>query len=343
MQCYIEGTFQSRSYGKSSKGINSNYLARINVHTSERMRRMKIRRVIDNTPLFYNFARIKFFAMKRAIIYMLAVLAAVGCGSNRSRENKTVYVTIAPLKQIVESITGDDFEVGILVPAGASPETYEPTPRQMKELDDASLIFSTGLLDFETALTAKIRQQPVNLSQGIDLIAGCCSHGDGAHKHGGTDPHIWTSPACLVQMAQTAFDAIHAAYPDSAKYEANYNVLRERLRRLDAETAEQCRRSPLPYFIIYHPALTYFARDYGLQQISIEHDGKEPSAKRMTQLIDRARRDGIDRIFCQKQYPVSTVEVIASDIGARIIVIDPLREDVIENTEEITRLITSEQ
>lgn len=296
---------------------------------------MKIRR------FFITLREMKFIAMKRSIIYILTALAAVGCGTNRSRDAKTVYVTIAPLKQIVESITGDDFEVGILVPAGASPETYEPTPRQMKELDDASLIFSTGLLDFENALTAKIENRPVNLSQGIDLITGCCSHGGGSHTHGGTDPHIWTSPTCLMRMAQTAFDAIHSAYPDSVKYEENYNALRDRLRLLDAETAEKCRRSPLPYFIIYHPAMTYFARDYGLQQISIEHDGKEPSAKRMTQLIDRARRDGIDRIFCQKQYPVSTVEVIASDIGARIIVIDPLREDVIENTEEIVRLITS--
>ena len=94
----------------------------------------------------------------------------------------------------------------------------------------------------------------------------------------------------------------------------------------------------MEYFIIYHPALTYYARDYGLRQIAIEADGKEPSAKQLTQLIRQAREDGVRRILYQSQFPAS--EVIARDIDAEYAEVDPLREDVIANIEEITGIIT---
>ena len=92
----------------------------------------------------------------------------------------------------------------------------------------------------------------------------------------------------------------------------------------------------MDYFIIYHPALTYYARDYGIRQEAIEADGKEPSARRLTELIRQARRDGIRRIFYQNQFPASVVEVIARDIDADYVEIDPLREDVIANIDAIT-------
>lgn len=96
----------------------------------------------------------------------------------------------------------------------------------------------------------------------------------------------------------------------------------------------------MEYFIIYHPALTYYARDYGLRQIAIEADGKEPSAKQLTQIIRQAREDGVRRILYQSQFPASAVEVIARDIDAQYVEVDPLREDVIANIEEITGIIT---
>ena len=98
--------------------------------------------------------------------------------------------------------------------------------------------------------------------------------------------------------------------------------------------------SDVEYFIIYHPALTYYARDYGLRQIAIEADGKEPSAKQLTQIIRQAREDGVRRILYQSQFPASAVEVIARDIDAQYVEVDPLREDVIANIGEITGIIT---
>ena len=117
--------------------------------------------------------------------------------------------------------------------------------------------------------------------------------------------------------------------------------LRSTLKELDIRTAEKIARSGVKYFIVYHPALTYYARDYGLRQVAIEADGKEPSAKQLTAVIRQAREDGVRRIFYQNQFPASTVEIIARDIDAEYVEIDPLDEDAIGAIDAMTDSITA--
>lgn len=328
------------------------------------------------------------------LVLKLLVCACIGtlcsCAQPAQPEEETLYVSILPLKSIVGGIVGDDFDVRVLVPAGASPETFEPTPRQFVDLNRARLIFNVGLIDFETTLLGKIeaRDKVVDMSRGIDLIAGSCSHAHNkvaradephaaatpeeqqtagtaatpgerqlagshaaatpapqAHGHNhahGIDPHIWTSPRALQRMAANAYEAIHALWPDSVKYTENHARLQEQLAALDARTAGKIAASGVRYFIVYHPALTYYARDYGLQQVAIEDEGKEPSARTLARLIEQARRDGVRRIFYQSQFPASAVEVIARDIEAQSVAIDPLKEDVIANIDSLTDLIVAQ-
>lgn len=327
------------------------------------------------------------------LVLKLLVCACIGslcsCAQPAQPEEETLYVSILPLKSIVGGIVGDDFDVRVLVPAGASPETFEPTPRQFVDLNRARLIFNVGLIDFETTLLGKIeaRDKVVDLSRGIDLIAGSCSHAHGkvarahelhaaatpdeqptagsaatpgerqlagrhaatpapqAHGHShahGIDPHIWTSPRALQHMTANAYEAIHALWPDSVKYTENHARLQEQLAALDARTAGKIAASGVRYFIVYHPALTYYARDYGLQQVAIEDDGKEPSARALARLIEQARRDSVRTIFYQSQFPASAVEVIARDIEAQSVAIDPLKEDVIANIDSLTDLIVAQ-
>ena len=281
--------------------------------------------------------------MRKIYITLLIAILCGGCTSRRPADGEPLYVSILPLRSLVQGIVGDDFDIEVLVPPGASPETFEPTPRQFVGLNKARMVFNVGLIDFETMLLAKIEDQAkvVNLSRGIELIAGTCSHGSHGHTHThGIDPHVWTSPRALQKMAENAYEAIREAYPDSVKYETNYRLLQQELKALDERTAARIAASDVEYFIIYHPALTYYARDYGLRQIAIEADGKEPSAKQLTQLIRQAREDGVRRILYQSQFPASAVEVIARDIDAEYAEVDPLREDVIANIEEITSIIT---
>lgn len=276
-------------------------------------------------------------------IYIAAVVTLFSCGGKKSQDvENTIYVSIAPLKPIIEGIVGEDYKVEILVPIGASPETFEPTPKQFIALNESKLVFGTGLLDFEKSLLEKIHDQSkvINLSLGIQTIAGSCSHTHhGKHCHHGVDPHIWCSPKSLNIIANNANNAIVAHMPDK-DYSANYSILKEKLTALDADIAQLCNGASLPYFIIYHPALTYLARDYNLEQVAIEDEGKEPSAKRIAQIIDRARKDGIKRVFYQSEFPKSSVDIVAEDIGAEAVEINPLAENIFENIRHIVTLVT---
>lgn len=299
--------------------------------------------------------------MHKKLIYIFIFALIGACTPHQQADENTLYVSILPLRSLVGKIVGDDFKIEVLVPPGASPETFEPTPRQFIGLNRAEIIFNVGLIDFETTLLSKIedRGKVVNLSQGIELTAGSCSHTcphakqavhDGhdtshteTHSHAhGVDPHVWTSPRALQKMAENAYAAIRRAYPDSVKYEANYKRLQADLQALDARTGEKIAQSGIEYFIIYHPALTYYARDYGIRQVAIEADGKEPSAKQLTQIIRQAREDGVRRILYQSQFPASAVEIIARDIDAEYVEVDPLREDAIANIDAITDIITQQ-
>lgn len=289
--------------------------------------------------------------MKRYLIYIASLLAAVACTAPRPvGDSTTIYVSIAPLRSLVEAITEQDFAVEVLVPAGASPENFELSPKQYIALNEAQWVFSTGLIEFEQALLRKLpaKERVIDLHTGIELLAGSCSHNHDhdhdhthAHTHAhGIDPHIWTSPRALRQMSENLYRAIHERYPDSVRYEQNFNRLQEQLAALDHRTEEQIRTSGTRAFIIYHPALSYYARDYAIRQIAIEEEGKEPSAKRLAELIRTAHAEGLHAVLVQCQFPRSSVEAVAEDMEAEVIEFDPLAEDVIENIDRITKIIT---
>ena len=278
-------------------------------------------------------------------IFTISLLTFVGCAERKIVVENRAVVSIAPLKPLVEGILGDDFEVSVLVPLGASPETFEPTPKQLQEVESARFVFGTGLLEFEQELLHRIarNEQIINLSQGIELIAGTCSHAHHNHSCGhahGVDPHIWCSPKSLGKMAENMHSAIATEMPDSTKYSERYTTLCIKLLELDEEIAEMCRQSPRTTFMIYHPALTYLARDYGLTQVAVENEGKEPSAKHLARIIEQARNEGIKHIFYQSEFPASSVEIICQDIDATAMEINPLAEDIFANIRHIVTLIT---
>lgn len=278
--------------------------------------------------------------MHKIAIFLTSLLLVVGCSSDNTNGKKTIYVTITPMQALIEEITMGDFNVEIIVPKGASPETFEPTPKQTTTMSDAEFIFSTGLIDFEQSLVGRLSgdAEVVNLSEGIELIEGSCSHGH-KHHHHGVDPHIWTSPRALSTMVVNAHDAIMEHYPDSVKYTAATERLLARIDSLDSHCAKRIEEAGVEAMMIYHPAYTYYARDYSIEQIAIEHDGKEPSLRQTTELIDRAKRHGIKTILCQPQYSADKVRAIAEDAGAKIITTDPLAEDILGEIERITEII----
>ncbi|MBQ2141708.1 MAG: zinc ABC transporter substrate-binding protein [Alistipes sp.] len=279
--------------------------------------------------------------MQKIATFIICALLIVGCTTKSDSDKKTIFVTITPMQSIIEEITAGDFDIEVIVPKGASPETFEPTPKQVASFSDAEFIFSTGLIDFEQSLVQRISgdaAEVVNLSNGIELIAGSCSHGNHQHKHG-VDPHIWTSPRALRTMVTNAHKAIMAHYPDSVKYTEATGRLLERINKLDNYCATRIKAEGVEAMMIYHPAYTYYARDYGIEQIAIEHDGKEPSLRQTTALIEKAKEHGVKAILRQPQYSEDKVRAIANDAGAEIITTDPLAEDILGEIERVTEII----
>ena len=201
-----------------------------------------------------------------------------------------------------------------------------------------------GLLDFEIKLEQAIRDNMpqvtlIKSSEQVPLLAGACGHThDDQDQAHGTDPHIWLSPTRLKIITENIYNGISALYPDSTKYRTNYETFCSRIDALD-RSLDSLLTPQKKGFLIYHPALTYLAADYGLTQISVEVEGKEPSAAYLSRLIDTSRTLKINKILYQKQFDKSTVEAIATELGLTPVVVDPLAENVVENIESLAHII----
>lgn len=284
--------------------------------------------------------------MRRITIFILLLVSLSACNAGDSKsDKKTIFVTITPLRSIIAEMTCNDFDIEVLVPEGASPETYDPTAQQLTAANDADMLFSIGLIDFEQQLVERLNSDSriVNLSEGIEVMAGCCAHSHHHHHHKhGIDPHIWTSPRALKSMVETAHRAIKATYPDSAKYDTATARLLERIEELDSYCERRIEEADVNVMMIYHPAYTYYARDYGIRQIAIEQDGKEPSPRQLTELVELAEEESVKTIFIQPQYDVNKVGVVAEECDAEVIVTDPLAEDILLEIKRLTDIICSE-
>lgn len=274
------------------------------------------------------------------IIYILLATLFLSCNGTPTQPEADIIVSIEPLKYIVEEITEGDFRVDVLVPQGTSPETFDPAPRQIMALDKAQMVFAVGLIDFEQALLKRVGKNITNLSDGVELMAGACSHAHEGHHHHGIDPHIWTSPRELKIMAYNTHKRITQQYPDSVKYTKAYEALVQELDSLDRECELKISISDTKAFAIYHPALTYYARAYNIEQIAIEADGKEPSAKHIANIIDKAHDKAIRTLLYQVEYPRSVVDVVAKDMDIEPKEINPLASNPLQFIKDVTNAIT---
>jgi zinc transport system substrate-binding protein len=276
----------------------------------------------------------------RKIFFFLFTVLFISCGRNVVDPGKKIItVSIAPFKYFVEKIAGDEFSVNIMVPPGADPHTYEPFPGQINKLVKSVAYISNGYLGFEMNwldrfYEANQTMKRLSLGDKIEPLTSS-DHHEGDHVEG-ADPHYWVSPKCAMIIAASVKDFLSELNPSQKeKYEANYLILKSDIQKLDDEGKELFTGLPLKCFMIYHPNLGYIARDYGLEEIPVEYNGKEPSPSRLRELIDRARKDHLSTIFVQREYDTKNAKAIAGEIGAEIVIIDPLSEDWQKSTSEI--------
>ena len=269
--------------------------------------------------------------MRRLIILSLIIgIMLSGCFSPAKRpKDKIVFVSILPLKYFADKIVGDLYRVEVTVPPGAGPETYSPTPKQMMSLGEASAYFSIGYLSFEQTLIENFKSTNPDLqvfatSKRIDLIKDETRHGDHEHLQG-VDPHIWSSPKTARLIAQNIFDGMMIIDPTSGDtYKKNFNNLLLEIAKVDSTVTSLISKATSKKFIIFHPALGYFARDYGFEQLAIEFEGKVPSPKHLQTVIETAKSENIKFVLIQKEFDKENAEIIAKETGSKIIQIDPL-------------------
>ena len=293
--------------------------------------------------------------MKNYLYLSLILLFALSC--NIVNENRpTITVSIEPQRYFVEQIVGDKFRVNTIVPAGTSPETYDPTPSQMIELGKSTLYFKVGYLGFENAWGNNLEENNVdvdviNCSNNINLIEGenhSIEIGENdeheGHNHQGVDPHIWSSPKSALIMAENMLNALVVADEENQKqYRENFKKLETKIKDTDQKIRELLENAPVKSFIIYHPALGYLARDYNLTQYSIEFEGKNPSPQQLKVMIDFAREQGIRTIFVQKGFDIKNAESLAKEVGASIHSIDPLSYDWSDELIKVAQILANNE
>ena len=233
----------------------------------------------------------------KKIIYILTLLILCACANTPQKNEKPIItVTLEPLRYFTEAIAGDNFQVISMVPKGSSPESYDPTPQQLVNLSQSQAYFRIGYIGFEQAWMDKLEANSPDMkvydtSVGVDLIRGE-GHWHGDHYHeGGVEPHIWNSTQNALIIAENIYKALcelDAAH--QADYQKRLDVLKETIRQTDKNVKAFLKNADKT-FLIYHPALSYFARDYGLKQISMEEGGKEPSPAQLNALIETCRKE----------------------------------------------------
>lgn len=286
-----------------------------------------------------------FYGVLLADIFLSSV--PVCASSDHSRLEKIrVFVSILPQAYFVERVGGDRVDVSVMVGPGQSPATYEPMPRQMVKLSKAKIFFRIGA-PFEDVWMDRIsktnpKMKIINTRRGIKLLPikthyhKAPKQHTGLHKDGLKDPHIWTSIRLVKIQAQNICDALINLDQDNKEYyQNNLRAFIDDLNTLDAEIVKNLKGIKVRKFMVFHPAWGYFARDYGLDQIPIEIGGKEPGARELANLIEEAKNDEIKIIFVQKQFSEKSAEAIAAAIKGRIIQIDPLAKDYLNNMKMI--------
>lgn len=268
----------------------------------------------------------------------------VSCNLNKSKKaGDIITVSILPQKTFVEKIAGDDFEVNVLVPRGSSPAAYTLLPSQLKGIANSAVWFRIGYIGFEYSWAEKIIEankdmKVVDLSSGLDLIADDEQHGDHVHMNG-VDPHTWLSPVLVKQMSQKILDELSALKPEnSARYKGNYLRFVKEIDQLDTEIKNKLKDFKRKKIIVFHPSLTYYARDYGLEQFSLESSGKEPTLQQLAKVVDIAKAENIKVIYIQNEFDRENARVFAEEIAGKIIEVRPLDLAWADNLKEMTQI-----
>lgn len=304
---------------------------------------------MGSTPVRRVGAGIVLFAILTS--FALAVAPAT-YADEQSDGTVRVVTSILPQAHFVERIGGPAVRVDVLVGPGQSPATYEPTPKQMANLSQSAILFAVGV-PFERPLLSQISEMMPqlkivktqdNIPKELRLQMEDHAHHDPdhAHDHGELDPHIWLDPALVKIQSRGICDALAEAMPEKREFfEANYESFASELDSIDSELSRILEPVRGRELLVFHPAFGHFARAYGLKQIAIEHEGKEPGAGMLARFVERTGAHNVPVIFVQEQFSKAAATAVAEAIGARVVTLDPLARDYSTNMVKMAMTIAN--
>lgn len=273
----------------------------------------------------------------------LCLIPAAGCGAGDTQsrqsgagERPVAAVTIVPQQTFVKAVCGDLAEVITLVPPGYSPESYEPTARQMERLSGAHIYFSIGVpVEKAGILQSMGNARVVSLEDEAALV-----YPDRTFDSGERDPHLWLSPKRVKVMIGVIAREMAALDPENKDvYSQNAKAYIKKLDELDGEILAALEGVVNRKFIVFHPAFGYLADDYGLTMYALEEDGKEATPRHLQQMIDLAKSENIKVIFYQEEMDSSQSRAFAEEIGGKTMQLAPLAADYIENLRKMAKAI----
>ena len=268
-----------------------------------------------------------------AFLLLLPFLAVTGCGRQEGEEPESgrpmVVVSVAPQAFFVERLAGDRVDIMVLIPPGASPATHEPSMSELGAMERARLFVKVGHPNFpfeRSWLDRLLRESgPVRV---VDCAEGLPVHAE--------DPHIWVGVTATRHALPRIATALIELLPEArSEIEARLSRLIAEIDAVDLEIRAALAGIDQRRFYVFHAAWGYFAADYGLEQVPIEIGHKEPDPHRLATIIDRARADGVRVIFVQPQFSRRSAEVIAGEIGGRVVPLDPLARDWLGNLRDV--------
>lgn len=279
--------------------------------------------------------KIKFFLFFSFLSFFMSVEAST----------PTVIVSVAPHKFFVNKIAENTVDIYLMVPTGASSHTYEPTPRQMMQASQARLWFSIGETFERRAMQAlqchSSFLKVINLQQDLNLIKhdhghkGCCG--------GSVDLHFWLSARQAQIQAKTIADVLSQNFPENAAlYQNNLLKFQQELQNLDTQLTNILASLKNRNVVVGHPAYAYFCRDYQLGQHSVEVEGKDPTPQQMTKLLNSVRSFGTHTIFVQPQYNNKAAQLVAKEVGAHLVTLDPYSENYLVTMLEIAKAFAAQ-
>lgn len=268
-----------------------------------------------------------------------------------------VVVSILPEKTFVEKIAKDLVDVTVMVEPGSSPHAYEPKSSQMISIAKADVYFSIGV-EFENVWLEKFKSQNpklkfVNLSDPISKIEmGGHHHEDEKtedksvkeeHEHSGLDPHTWTSPKNVAIMAHSIYKTLaEIDQKNEQLYKANLDTFIKEIEDTDTQIKNLFKNmKPERKFMVFHPSWGYFAKEYGLTQIAVEVDGKNPKPKEMITIINEAKEEQVRAIFAQPEFSDKSAKIIAKEVGIKVETESPLAADWSSNLIKMAKAIAN--